>query len=250
MKILLQLRAAHPEEASFIDARTGAALLQLGYIDEGVEAWHMTDEDAAIFRGVPPSAKTLQAGNYRPLDFWFNDNAAIYGRLLPKHRRLNEYIGYYRAAFKSADDAAQAFNHYPGRFTLIAPALAANLRAAGDNAEADALLQKGEAILQRLLRNGPPIPDLLARLAPYRALEGRDGEAVALLSRAVDAGGLPDGGSEPIDIAEEPCFAHLVNRPDFQAVRQRILTRIAQERRKVSPLLLAAAYPAEKRRAA
>ena len=250
VRIMLQLRAAHPEEASFVDARVGAALLQLGYIDEGVDAWHMTDDDAALFRGIPPAAKTLQARYHRPVDFWLSDSAAIYGRMLPKRGRLNEYVDYYRAAFKGADDAARVFNHYPGRFTLTVPTLAANLRAAGDNAEAEELLQKGEAILQRLLKNGPPTPDLLARLAPYRALEGREAEAVALLSRAVDGGGLPDDGYSAIDIADEPSFAQLVNRPDFQALRRRILTRIAEERRKVPLALLAQAYPAENRRAA
>jgi TolB-like protein len=251
VRILLQLRAAHPEEASFVDARTGAPLLQLGFIEEGVAAWHMPAEMAAIFRGVPPPPKFLQAHYHRPADFWLDDTSpAIYGRSLAKHGRLSEYIGYYREAFKSADDVALLFNHYPARLILTVPTLVVNLRAAGENVEANELLQKGEAILLTLLHNGPPTPDLLAKLAPYRALEGRDGEAVTLLSRAVDAGLLPDGAYGAIDIADEPCFARLANRSDFQAVRQRILVRISEERRKVPLALLAQAYPTKNRRAA
>jgi hypothetical protein len=49
-----------------------------------------------------------------------------------------------------------------------------------------------------------------------------------------------------IDIADEPCFARLVSRPDFQAIRHRILARIEQERRKVPLDLLAEAYPVKR----
>jgi hypothetical protein len=33
------------------------------------------------------------------------------------------------------------------------------------------------------------------------------------------------------DIADEPCFAHVVNRPEFQAIRSPILALIEEARR-------------------
>ena len=118
----------------------------------------------------------------------------------------------------------------------MAPTVAANLRAAGDGAEADALLRRTEPIILGYLRNGPPNPYLLANAAFFRAADGKGDQAMSLLARAVAVGWLPDA---VVDIAQEPCFLPFVNRPDFQAVRQKILARIADERRKITPILLA-----------
>ena len=111
-----------------------------------------------------------------------------------------------------------------------------DLRAAGQGAEGDAILRRTEPIVLGYLKNGPPTAYLLSDLAYLRAADGRADEAVNLLDRAVSAGWLPQ---EPVDLAQEPCFLPLVGRDDFQAVRQRILSRIAEERRKVSPVMLA-----------
>jgi hypothetical protein len=100
------------------------------------------------------------------------------------------------------------------------------------------------------LRNGAPTPDLEWQLAMYRAVEGQNDEATALLRRAVDGGSLPDGDGLALDIAEEPCFKGLVGRADFQAIRRRIFERLAQERAKVPQPLLAQLYPISSRAAA
>ena len=64
------------------------------------------------------------------------------------------------------------------------------------------------------------MPGDLALLSQYRAIDGRNDEAVSMLSRAVAAGWLPDGTFQASDIAQEPSYATLLNRADFQAVRQ------------------------------
>jgi hypothetical protein len=117
------------------------------------------------------------------------------------------------------------------------------------NDEAAAILRSFEpalvALSQRRIANSD-----YAMLAQFRAAAGRDDEAIKLLAKAVDAGWLPDGRFSATDIADEPCFARLVSRPDFQAVRQRIFTRIQEERRKVPLQLLAQAYSVKPTRAA
>jgi serine/threonine-protein kinase len=244
VRILLRLRSSHPDEAAWVDTRIGGSLMQLGYIDEAMRAGHLLPY-VGQYRGIPDPPAVLKARYPRPADFWLDDDApAVLGRLLPKHARLPEYVGYYDAAFKSPDDLAELERHRPAMFSLSAPTIAATLRQAGRNDDAEALADKGEAIVVRWLRNGPATADLLASLAEYRALEGKDDEAVSLLGRAVGMGWLPDRAFYAADIAEDPCFATLVSRPDVQAIRARIFARVEQERRKVPQGLLARAYPA------
>jgi len=244
VRILLQLRAEHPESAGNFDLLIRSALLQLGFIEEGLAAGGWPADNARDFRGIPVSPQELRAANKRPVDFWQDsDEPALFGRLLPKHGRLQEYVGYYRAAFKTPEDFFDAFTHQQNKLTMIAPTVAVVLRAGGEDAQAQTILRHTDSMLADWLHNGPARPDLLWRLAYFRAAEGRDDEAVALLGRAVAGGALPDRQYYAIDIAEEPCFARLVNRADFQAVRSRILARIEEERRKVPLALLAQAYP-------
>ena len=244
IRILLQLRSGHPDEAAWVDARIGGSLTALGFIDESMRASHLMPY-AGQYRGVPDSAAVLKARYPRPVDFWLDDDApALLGRLLPKHGRLPEYLRYYDAAFRSPDDFADLQKHRPLVLAWSAPTIAAALRQAGRSDDADALAGKGEAIVARWMHNGPANSDLLASLAEYRALEGRDDEAVSLLGRAVGKGWLPDRAFYAADIAEDPCFTKLVSRPDFQAIRARIFSRVGEERRKVPPDLLARAYPA------
>jgi len=242
VRTLLKLRADHPEESGAVDQRISGSLIQLGFVEEGLLARHQI-ELAPEFRGKPASAKALDAYP-TPIEFWQDSEAvALYSRMLPNSGRLDEFMRRYRAAFKSPDDFMAAFAHRQPFLVQIAPTVAANLRAGGDPVQADAILRANEPTLLQWLRNGPPTPDLVWGLGIYRAVEGRGDEAVALIRRAVEGGWLPDDDGFAVDIAREPCFAALVNRPDFQAVRRYIFARIAEERKKVPLTQLAQAYP-------
>jgi serine/threonine-protein kinase len=244
IRILLQLRLSHPEEAAWVDTRISGSLTQIGFLDEAMRASGFQPSEAELYRGIPSPPAVIKAQYRRPADFWLDDDApTIFGRLLPKHARMAEYLGYYDAAFRSSDDFADLMKHRPAMFTLVAPTIAAVLRQAGRSGDADALAAKGEAMVVRWRQNGPAYAGLLASLAEYRAFDGKDDEAVSLLGQAVAKGWIPDGGFAATDIAEEPCFERLVSRPDFQQVRRRIFARIQEERAKVPPGLLAQAYP-------
>jgi tetratricopeptide (TPR) repeat protein len=245
----LKLRAAHPEEASWIDTRIANELFTLGYVDEALIAGRIPPERARDYRDDPRPPDALKRDFPRLIDFWTTgDIPERFGRMLPKHGRLDEYVGYYKAAFKSPDAFFDAMGPYPA--AAMTPTVVTNLKAAGMQSEADALLQRAEPIVASILANGLPRREDFALQAQYRAVEGRDSDAVSLLSRAVTEGWLPDGNRSATDIAQEPCFAHLVNRPDFQAVRRRIFARIEEERRKVPLDLLAQAYPVPRKLAA
>ncbi|HEY4070120.1 MAG TPA: TIR domain-containing protein [Sphingomicrobium sp.] len=252
MRASLQLRAAHPEEASWVDNRAFGTMMQLGFIDQAMIAWHLPPDIAQNYRGIPDSPEVIKRELPKPLDIWTDgdDAMSLFGRLLPKRGRLKEYIGYYDAAFKSPEQLFALWEQHPGQFLSTAPTLAVNLRVSGRGEEADTILRHAEQLLQANLKNGPATVIDLATLSYLRAAEGRDDEAVGLLSKAVAEGWLPDRMFTASDIADEPCFARLVNRPDFQAVRRRILVRLEEERRKVPLALLAQAYPVQRKAAA
>jgi tetratricopeptide (TPR) repeat protein len=240
VQILLQLRFRHPEESAAVDQRLAAPLIQLGFIEEGLRAGQMPMEVAPALRGTPPPAAQIDQEYRTPADFWLdNQRLVLYARLLPDGGRLPEFVRRYKAAFKSPDEFMAMFAQRLPILQHLAPTVVANLRAAGDNEDADAILRRTEPAILQQLRNGPPRPDLLALLAYYKGAEPNDDEAVRLLKRAVDGGWLPDYFWS--DIATEPAFARLAGRADFQAVRQRILARIAEQRRRVNPAELARA---------
>jgi len=252
IRILLELRAGHPDQVSWVDNRIFDALMQLGFIDEAMMAWHLPIETARNYRGIPDSPELIKRELPKPLDIWTDgdDAMAMFGRLLPKHGRFTEYIGYYDSAFKSPEGLFALWAQTPGHLVDTAPTLAANLRAAGRSDEADKILDHAEWIIEPSLKNGPPTVYDLAALAYIRGAQGRDDDAVAMLGGAVKEGWLPDRMYLATDIADEPCFVRLVNRADFQAIRRRIFTRIEEERRKVPLQLLAQTYPVKRQQRA
>lgn len=162
--------------------------------------------------------------------------------MLPNRGRFREFIGYYDAAFQSTEDF---YNLSPstdkGLFRAFAPNVAVLLRAAGRTKEAEQILDRDEQLISGFLNNGPP-DDYYVDLAQLRAAQGRDDGVVPLLDKALAAGWLPDRQFTAIDIAQEPCFAGLVGRADFQRLRQRILARIEEERRIAAPAVAAAKF--------
>ena len=248
IRVSLQLRQLHPEAAAWIDNRLAFDLYGLGFVDEAMSTGRITSEQVAEYRGQPASPSEIRKNLKSPIDFWLSvERPFVYGRTLPSHGRLDEYIGYYRAAFANADDFATQYG--PSRFIAIAPNLAANLKAAGMNDEADALFRAFDPTLAAVAHGRISAEDSMV-LAQFRAAAGRDDEAVKLLVQAVSNGWLPDGRFWATDISDEPCFANLTTRPEFLAVRQRIFARIEEERRKVPPKLLALAYPVKSAKAA
>lgn len=251
LRMLLNIRAQHPEISAWVDQRTPALLQMLGFIDEAERLYGNGDVQIADYKGIPEPASSLWSGWKTPADFWKNnDGPALFARLLPKHGRLKEYVDHYRQAFPTADDFLAARSFAPDTLSAVAPTMAVVLRAGGEQEQADEILSRTEPFLTKQLQNGPASRDLLANLAYYRAAEGKDDEAVALLARAVNAGWLPDDVYFASDLADEPCFAPLLGRADFQAVRRHVLARIAEERAKVPLDLVARSYPRPSSKAA
>ena len=47
---------------------------------------------------------------------------------------------------------------------------------------------------------------------------------------------MPDGRRDALDLAREPALEPLRGDPRFEAIRQRILTHIARERKELGPV--------------
>ena len=218
-------------------------LMTIGFIDEIRVMFDLPAAEAGPYRGVPFSREELRKRYPNAVDFWRDDDTPlINGRLLSRQGRLGEWVGWYKAAFRNADDyySAVAWESWE-LFADQAPSVAALLRSGGEDVLAQQIVDRDEAVIAPLLRNGPANWQMAWRVAQLRAVEGRDDEAVAMLRRAVSTGFLPSGGFFARDIAEEPSFSRLTSRRDFQNVRTDILNRIAIQRRQVSPAMLARA---------
>ena len=115
--------------------------------------------------------------------------------------------------------------------------LAMVLRGAGREAEAAALVAAIRSQVERRAAQRFPHFTLELDTAALLALEGRPDQAVAALDRAVDKrwrGQIVDWAVDPGD---EPVFAALRGRPDFERVRARLAAAIAQARPQVAAIL-------------
>jgi TolB-like protein/tetratricopeptide (TPR) repeat protein len=239
-EILLDLRRRAPSERPYVDGpRLRPALIQLGYFDEAEKLAGGPDASSAALRGTPEPPAAIRARLNRPVDFWTATPglAKIYLRLLPREGRLAELAGYYRSAFKGPDELEAAGTR--DMFLALAPNLAADLREDGDEQDAQLILARAEDHFAGLQANGPlSPPDKVVTLSELRAVEGRADEALAALSQAVDGGWLPDRRAFAADLADEPSFAGLRAQPKFQALRKRVLDRLAAERRKLGSVVI------------
>ncbi|HEX4799684.1 MAG TPA: TIR domain-containing protein [Sphingomicrobium sp.] len=244
-----EIRRRFPDQVRIIDL--SEILMTLGFIDETAALLKVPASETKPYRGIPLPAQELRKRYPVSVDFWNDEEAPLlYGRLLSRNGRLAEYVGWYKSAFRNADDyyASTAWAGWE-RFVDQGPNVAANLRAAGETELAQQIIDKEESLVAPLLRNGPANWQMAWRIAMLRAVEGRDDEAVAALRRAIGQGWLPNRFEFSTDLAEEPCFARLSSRPDFQAIRQYVLHHIAEQRRQITPAMLANAGLALKKAA-
>jgi TolB-like protein/Flp pilus assembly protein TadD len=244
-----EIRRRFPDQKTNFESAD--VLTQLGYVDEAAAIYRQPASVAAPYKGIAVSSDVLGQRYRKAADFWLDDDTPnVYGRLLPKYGRLAEYVRLYKAAFRNADDfySSVAWGGWE-QFANIAPTAAANLRAGRESDLAQQVIDKEESIVAPLLRNGPANRELAWNLAQLRAVEGRDDEAMSLLRRAVAQHWLPDRTNFAIDIADEPSFAKLLSRPDFQAIRRQIIAHMEQERRQITPAMLANAGLALKKAA-
>jgi DNA-binding SARP family transcriptional activator/TolB-like protein/Tfp pilus assembly protein PilF len=215
---------------TWFETLTGSGHYDVLHSITGCPDWYAP---MVLGQALPP--KVFEGKPVVPEEFWtsyFFSTPAT--RAMIKRGHFSEIAKLYRAGFESPDD----FITQTERRDML-PELAANValavRAEGKADEADYLLSTASARLESRL-NGPSAKSAMGRLALVRAVQGKKGQAAALLQAAVARGWLPDGRTISLDLAGEPAFAALKGDSGFEAARKRILDHIARERAELGPL--------------
>lgn len=186
-------------------------------------------------KALPP--RTFEGRAVLPEEFWtsmyFSSPAS---RAMVNRGQAAQLVRLYRAGFRDAD----AFISVTSQQALLpglAPTLAVALAAGGARDEAKYLLATAARARLPALKS-PGNRWARADLAAIRAAQGERAEALALLGAAVRQGWLPNGRDKPLDLAREPAFRPLRGDPAFEALRRRVLARIARERAELGPLTI------------
>ena len=117
------------------------------------------------------------------------------------------------------------------------------LRGSGRASEAQSVSDAIHADLGRLTASRHSYFDLdLANSAAF-ALEGRDDEAVASLRQAIAKGWRGQMSEWAVDPGDEPVFAHLRGREDFERVRSQLSAEIGRVRPQIAEILAQTAIP-------
>jgi TolB-like protein/DNA-binding winged helix-turn-helix (wHTH) protein len=113
------------------------------------------------------------------------------------------------------------------------------LRQAGRNADADALLARADAEIERARAAGPVGAIFNFQAASVWALLGRREAALGALEQAVETGLSVHLDSAALaDIGDEPAFAGIRSDPRFLRLRARIAAHIASERLQIQQTLV------------
>ena len=119
-----------------------------------------------------------------------------------------------------------------------AAVVAIALRQAGRAAEADRLLGKANATVTAVYRHGAAPFAFDADAASIWAAQGRSGQALAMLERAMRRGWTDSGVTDLPDIGDEPAYRALRGQPRFERLRATLAARLARERAETLQLKL------------
>ncbi len=150
---------------------------------------------------------------------------------------LTHQMSWLAKMYRAAGSTPEQFEQLIGKETMseVVPSAAIALREAGDSAVSLELLQRAEVDARDLDRTNPADQVTLARIY---AAQGRNDEAIALLSSAVRAGWLPPYLPIDVDLEHDPPFAELRGDTRFQRLRQQVLATLARERAELGPITL------------
>lgn len=115
------------------------------------------------------------------------------------------------------------------------------LQIAGRREEADALLGEADALLRAAYRRGPVPTWFDEDAAAIWAVQGKSGQAIEALERALRRGATHAGRSDLPTVAEEPALRSLRGNPRFEAVRKKYEAHYAKERQETARALKVAA---------
>ena len=225
------LKTGKRETSTPIGAVVWGALLQLGFMDEAMALSPAPDFAPLLWKNDPKGLDMMESQGVTPRSFFvlapLTENAGRVYLLSGRSKKLAEM---YRS-LKMSPPAFEALLNDRQHFLYVAPLVAIALKENGGSHEALELLAQAEAAGRTAQKTGDP--EAAAQLARIYAVQGRNDEAISLLSGAVARHWLPQPPLILVDLALDPAFALLKDDPRFQRVRQQVLETIARERAKV-----------------
>lgn len=207
-------------------------LLQLGQFEAADSVFPPPSPWVPYIRKNDPKVIDIIEAALPPKQFWtFHPLPHVTARIYLLSDQGERLAKRYRAVASTPEQFAALVG--APQFPDLAPLVALALRAAGDSAQATAMLALAEATAStEPAREG----DQQVRLARIYAVQGRTDAAIGLLSTAVRRGWLPDYLPLHTDIGIDPPLAELKKDDRFEPLRQQILRHLAKERAELGPV--------------
>lgn len=227
-----------PEGRTAIGFRLWAILAQLGYYDEAHKIGPAPAFAPYLWRNDPKGLDMLESVHIGARTFFIlqplTENA---GRVYLLSGRGKTFADLYLSLKLTPQQlSGMATGDDPDHFLIFTPLLALALHDNGHVPDAKALLSLAEEKAKQ--RFNPDVPESAALLARIYTVQGRKEDALRLLAMAINRAWLPQPPELLPDLRSDPALASLRGDPRFEALRERILARIALERGRVDQRLL------------
>jgi TolB-like protein len=225
-----------PDGRAVVGLSLWTALLQLGYLEEALKVSPAPDFALPLWKDDPRGLNEMERHSIAPRQFFaMNPLPANAGRVYVTSGRGAKLAQMYLSLHVQPDEFAPIMDDRD-EFLIVAPLVAVALRDNGHAADAQRLLSVAEASAKQGLGGArPKAPALLARIY---AAEGRNEDALSLLTIAVNRGWLPSLPELQSDIGRDPVLAGLRSDPRFDHIRKLILGTIQRQRAQVGHVTL------------
>ena len=214
-------------------------MLQLGLIDEAVKLQGTDAPNYAPFllRAEPKGLDMFEAQNVAAKT-WFGSQpiTEIVARAYMLNGQSAKVADAYLSLGLPPDQIAGLVLRQPEAILYRGPILVVALQKNGHAKEASDLLSFLKQRVNEAARDSSPLH--LALLARVDAVDGRKGDALALLTRAVNHSWIPPTPLIPVDLHDDPALASLGGDTRFERLREQILETTARQRAQVDRLLL------------
>ena len=211
-------------------------LLQLGFAEEADRASPAPDFAIYLWRNDPKGLDIMETYPIDAKSFFaiapLTENAGRVYVLSGRGAKLAELY----LSLKMSPQEFKDLSDDPSHFLYVAPLVAIALKGSGHATEAADLLSVAEAERAELLKENSP--EALVLLARLDAVQGRKQQALSLLTSAVNRGFVPEPPLLLTDLALDPALAKLKGDPQFERLREQILSMLRRERAEVNLELL------------
>ena len=234
---LAYYRVASPGERELMTISLFQPLLQLGLFDIADQISPAPPQALRVIplvRANDARAIDMLEQDFPPRRFWTSGPLPIVGsRVYLLNNQGPRLAKQYRAVAATPEE----FESLVGATILpdIAPSAALALKSAGDADQARRLLELAE---KRLSESDRDDVEQQVRRARIYAVQGKNNEAIGLLSSAIRLGWLPPYLPIHTDIALDPPLNELRVDPRFEQSRQQILGHLKKERAELGPVRL------------